>query len=88
MQQIGGQMRVVVTPQGHVPHKNSTIIRDFTEGKTIRRWYRDPKSIISYCELMQNTARPLSQLSFVVEIIKTSRSVNLHTPNCTIEIAG
>jgi hypothetical protein len=33
MQQIGGRMRAVPTPHGHVPQANSTII-DITQGIT------------------------------------------------------
>jgi hypothetical protein len=37
MQQIGGRMRAVATPHGHVPQANSTIITDITQGKTNHR---------------------------------------------------
>jgi hypothetical protein len=85
MKLIGGQMRAVATPHGHVPHTNCTMIRDITQGKTIHHCCKDHKNniIVTYNELTQHTAGPLIQLSGV-ELPKTWRNVNLHTPECII----
>jgi hypothetical protein len=88
MQQIGGRMRAVPTPHGHVPQANSTII-DITQGTTNHHSCNSHNNniIVTYNDLMQHTAGTLTQLP-VLELPTTCTNGNLYTPDCTIETAG